>query len=74
MSDAELQIWEQEKADRILFIQELFLSALAEIEALNAPSADVLNLSGNTAEQGNVGTISSILDEVGNTFGVQASR
>lgn len=75
MSDAELQVLEQERADRSLFVQELFLSTLAGIEALSAPGVDPLNLSGSRAEQGNVGTnLSSISDDIGNTCGVQASR
>lgn len=75
MSDAELQIWEQERADRSLFVQELFLSTLPGIEALTVPSVDPLNLSGNRGEQGSVGlNLSSISDEIGNSDGVQASR
>lgn len=75
MSDAELQIWEQERADRSLFVQELFLSTLAGIEALSTPSGESLNLSGGKGEQESVGkNISNSSDELGNKDGVQAPR
>lgn len=75
MSDAELQTWEQERADRSLFVQELFLSTLAGIEALSMPSGESLNLSGGKGEQESVGKNSSTSsDDIGNKDGFQASR
>lgn len=75
MSDAELQSFEQERADRSLFVQELFLSTLAGIEALSTPSGESLNLSGGRGEQESVGrNISSSSGEIGNKDGVQAPR
>lgn len=75
MSDAELQVWEQERADRSLFVQELFLSTLAGIEALTGPSADTFNSIENRVEQDNVGIKNSgISEEISNNNGVQTSR
>lgn len=76
MSDAELQTLEQERADRSLFVQELFLSTLAGIEALSTPSGEPFNFSENRTENENVGrNISSTSsDDVGNKDATPASK
>ncbi|KAL0270334.1 UNVERIFIED_CONTAM: hypothetical protein PYX00_007784 [Menopon gallinae] len=76
MSDAELQTLEQERADRSLFVQELFLSTLAGIEALSTPSGEPFNFSENRTENENVGrNISSTSsDDVGNKDATPASN